>query len=74
MDLNNEVHGERLIQGTTTNPKSRGVLLPSHGGERWRGVGEGGEVAGDDSSSGSPLIAIDSAINNRSVGKPQEKV
>jgi hypothetical protein len=28
MDLNNEVHGNRLIQDTTTNPKSRGGLLP----------------------------------------------
>jgi hypothetical protein len=54
MDLNNEVNRERLIQNTITNPKSRGGLLPSHGGERCRGVGEGGEAVGGDSDSGSP--------------------
>jgi hypothetical protein len=43
MNLNNKVYGERSIQDITTNPKSRGVILPSHGGERCRGVGEGGE-------------------------------
>jgi hypothetical protein len=55
MDLNNELHGERLIQYTTTNPKSMGALLPSHGGEHCRGVGEGGETIGGDSGSGSPF-------------------
>jgi hypothetical protein len=52
MDLNNKVHGERLIQDTTANPKSRGALLPSHGGELCGGVGEGGEVAGGNSATG----------------------
>jgi hypothetical protein len=54
MDLNNKVHEERLMKYTTTNPKSRGGILPSHGGECCGGVGEGGEVAGGDSGSGSP--------------------
>jgi hypothetical protein len=45
MDLNNEVYGERLIQDSTTNPKSRGGLLPSHDGESCGGIGEGGEAA-----------------------------
>jgi hypothetical protein len=54
MDLNNGIHGERLIQDTTTNPKSMGGLLPSQGGERFGGVGEGGEAARVDSGSGSP--------------------
>jgi hypothetical protein len=54
MDLNNQVHGERLIQDTTTKNKYRGGPLPSHGGERCGGVGEGGEAARGDSGSGSP--------------------
>jgi hypothetical protein len=45
MNLNNEVHEERLIQDTTKNINSTGGLLPSHGGERCGGVGEGGEAA-----------------------------
>jgi hypothetical protein len=49
-----KVHGERLIQDTTTNPKSRSGLLPSHVRERCRGVGKGGEVAIGNSYSGSP--------------------
>jgi hypothetical protein len=53
MDLNNGIHGERLIQDTTTNPKSMGGLLPSQG-EHFGGVGEGGEAARVDSDSGSP--------------------
>jgi hypothetical protein len=28
MNLNNQVHGEKLIPDTTTNPKFRGGLLP----------------------------------------------
>jgi hypothetical protein len=40
----NQVHGETLMQYTTTNPKSKGGLLPSHGGEHSRSVGEGGEA------------------------------
>jgi hypothetical protein len=51
MYLNNEVHGGRLIQDTTTNPKSRGELFPSHGGERCGRVGEGGEATGGKSGS-----------------------
>jgi hypothetical protein len=54
----NQVHGERLIQYTTTNPKSRDVLIPYHDGERCGGVGEGGEAAGGDSGSGSPPIFL----------------
>jgi hypothetical protein len=54
MNLNNQVHGEILIQDTSTNPKSRGVRLPSQVGERCRGVGGGGEAVGDDSGSGPP--------------------
>jgi hypothetical protein len=54
MDLNNQVHGEKLIQDTTTNPKSRGGLLPSNGGERCRGVCEGGVAARGNFGSGSP--------------------
>jgi hypothetical protein len=54
MDLNNEVHGDRLTQHTTTNPKTRVGLLPSHGGERCRGVGEGGEETRGDFVSDSP--------------------
>jgi hypothetical protein len=54
MDLNNQVHGERLIQNTTINPKSRGWLLPSHGGERCEDVGQGGESVGGNSGSSSP--------------------
>jgi hypothetical protein len=53
---NNQVHEERLIQDTTTNPKSRGGLLPSHSGEHCGGVGEGSEAAaGGYFGSGSPL-------------------
>jgi hypothetical protein len=54
MDPNNEVHGKRLIQDTTTNPKSMGGLIPSHGQERNGGVGEGEEAAEGDSGIGSP--------------------
>jgi hypothetical protein len=54
MDLTNEVHGEILIQDNTTNPKYRGGLLPSDGGERYRCVGEGGEAVGGDSGRSSP--------------------
>jgi hypothetical protein len=57
---NNQVHKEGLIQDTTTNPKSRGGLLPSHGGEQCRGVGKGSEAArvnfGSGSSSNLPLV------------------
>jgi hypothetical protein len=52
---NNQVHEERLIQDTTTNPNSRGGLLPSHGGGHYGGVGEGSEVAGGYFGSGSLL-------------------
>jgi hypothetical protein len=55
---NNQVHGEILIPGTTTNPKSRGGLLPSHGGERCRDVGEGGDAAKGNFGSGSPLTFL----------------
>jgi hypothetical protein len=58
MDLNNEVHGEKLIQDTTINPKCRGGLLPSLGGEGYGGVGEGGEVDKGDSGSGPPPIFL----------------
>jgi hypothetical protein len=48
------VYMERYWYKITTNPKSSGGLLPSHGGERYGGVGEGGEAARDNSGSGSP--------------------
>jgi hypothetical protein len=50
----NQIHGEILMQDTSTNPKFRGGLLPSPDGERCGGVGEGGETARGDSSSCSP--------------------
>jgi hypothetical protein len=58
MELNSQVLGEILIQDTTTNPKSQGGLLPSHGGGRCRGVDEGGEAAEGDFDSGSPPIFL----------------
>jgi hypothetical protein len=54
MDLNNEVHGDRLTQHTTTNPNTRVGLPPSHGGERCGSVGEGGHETRGDFISGSP--------------------
>jgi hypothetical protein len=54
MDINNEVHGERMKADTTTKPKYRRGLLPSHGGDRCGGIGECGEAAGGDSSSTFP--------------------
>jgi hypothetical protein len=45
---------EKLIQDTTIKPKLGGRLLPSHGGEKRGGVGEGGEVSKGDSASGFP--------------------
>jgi hypothetical protein len=62
MDLSNQVHGEILMQDTTTNPKFGGGLLPSHSGERCEGVGEGGEVTKGDFDSGPPLISIQRCI------------
>jgi hypothetical protein len=58
MDINNEIHRERLIQDTTTNPKCRGVLILSHGGEHCGGVGEGGEAAGGILAAVPPLIFL----------------
>jgi hypothetical protein len=48
-----KVHRE-IDQLTTINPKSRGGLLPSHGGEGHVGVGGGGEAVERDSSCGPP--------------------
>jgi hypothetical protein len=53
MDLNNQVHRERLIQDTTTNPKYSGGLIPSHGGEWCARAGEGVEAARGDFNSDS---------------------
>jgi hypothetical protein len=68
MELYNQVHGERLIQDTTTNPKYSGGLLLSHGGEWCERVGEGGEAAEGDFNNDSlsnlaPVVACSLSVD-----------